>query len=693
MQSWGKRLASQTAIIIVGAIVAVAMILVLYSMMTNASPGSPSSMPRGAPAADQKARRSDKVQLSSEQRRLYKHAMLLSQQSNFKGAAQLLESIGMYREAVSLLEKNNLPKDAAAILMRLRRPNRAAFIFEKAQMWREAMECYAMAQMDGDYARCAKESGDLLVAAEFFLKAGRYDEAAECYAEKSDHQSAARIFLKLGNKNRAIESYQSLVDNADNLANLNFQEDELELIIEYLKEGNTDSRLAGVLVAKNRLSTVIIHHVKNNNIKPAQEIYLRSATDMGPTLIGHDGFNETESQALAQLFLKVSSFDYAGMVYERLREYFNAGNAFRNAEDYERAAINYERADRKDLAVEMRITLAETGGPRKKRPSTASSSGKQSESPFTLIEEPEVPARASHPNLPPPPSIQTPKFTEPTPPLVQNDDDNPPLAISYEEDDLEPSERTVIVPTPDPIPPQVQETPSQNTFPTPPLQEGTKSGEENIFAVIATNQETSPTEEKTKPEEERAIEPIPEALKEAGINTAAAQQQQQENLFQSFTAPNTNTTSKYSHPPAFRAAKFFEDLDNEQIELIWELGYSKTYKKGDVVVDFNDEPKGVYFILTGEVSANRIVDGNEEEIDRMSAPSTIGEFWLLVDIPTQVKFISINQTLIHIIPREPFNSLLDKQGNIARKLYKRFTQRLIRKLLNNDNNKENKKAS
>ena len=660
----------QTAILIVGGLIAVAVILVLYSLMANpstqkSSSQSPSSFRKAS--KEQKARSSDKVQLSREQRRLYKHSVTLGQQGNFKGAAQLLESIGMYREAVSLLEKHKLPKEAAAILMRLSRPNRAAFIYEKAQMWREAMECYAMAQMDGDYARCAREKGDIQVAAEFFLKAGRYDEAAECYAEKSDHQSAARLYLKLGNKNRAIESYQSLVDNSDTIANLSFTNEEIELIADFLKEGHTDSRLVGILVAQNRLAPVIIQLIKDNNIKLAQDIYLRGTTDIGPALIAHNGFNSTESIALAQLFLKVSNFEYAGMVFERMKDYFNAGNAFRNAEDYERAAINYERANRKDLAVEMRITLAETGGPRKRSPATAVLNSKGDENPFTLADDFSEPVQPVDAQLPPLPSIM-PAQPDRAPPSIESDDDNPPLTISYEDDDNDEVERTVIVRAPEPIP----ELPPEAIFRSSESLPTNEAVEIDIAepAMMATEESSSP-----------------------GLNTAVAQLQKQENLFHSFVAPSTNTTSKYSHPPAFRAAKFFEDLDNDQIELIWELGYSKTYKKGDVVVDFNDEPKGVYFILNGEISANRMMAGTEEEIDRMSAPSTIGEFWLLVDIPTQVKFISINQSLIHIIPREPFNSLLDKQGNIARKLYKRFTQRLIRKLLNTDNQSENKKAS
>ena len=106
---------------------------------------------------------------------------------------------------------------------------------------------------------------------------------------------------------------------------------------------------------------------------------------------------------------------------------------------------------------------------------------------------------------------------------------------------------------------------------------------------------------------------------------------------------------------------------------------------------YNDEPKGVYVIVQGSVSCYRVVNGKESYVDQMGESESFGELWLLADQPTAVRFVAAKNTRIRVVGRDTFNDLLDKDGLMARKLYKRFTMRLLKRLLKPQNT--NAKAS
>ena len=72
---------------------------------------------------------------------------------------------------------------------------------------------------------------------------------------------------------------------------------------------------------------------------------------------------------------------------------------------------------------------------------------------------------------------------------------------------------------------------------------------------------------------------------------------------------------------------------------------------------------------------------------------SFGELWLLMEQPTNVRFVSSEESQLLTIKRADFNELLDKNGAIARLLYKRFTSKLLKKLVTDDNHEENTIAS
>jgi hypothetical protein len=152
-----------------------------------------------------------------------------------------------------------------------------------------------------------------------------------------------------------------------------------------------------------------------------------------------------------------------------------------------------------------------------------------------------------------------------------------------------------------------------------------------------------------------------------------------------------NLEFKHLNWNAFSNADFLRDLTSDQIELLKAIARPYTYKENELILEYGQEPLGVYFILSGEV---HIYKNNEASAyDSIGQSETFGELWLLMDQPSNVQFVSHKESQVLTIKRADFNNLLDENGSIARLLYKRFTSKLLEKLIRIDNHKEKNMAS
>ncbi len=145
---------------------------------------------------------------------------------------------------------------------------------------------------------------------------------------------------------------------------------------------------------------------------------------------------------------------------------------------------------------------------------------------------------------------------------------------------------------------------------------------------------------------------------------------------------------------AFLQAEFLVDLSTPEQELLQDICKAREYPKGSVILEFDHEPIGIYFLLRGTISVwKRDGSGNEFEADKLEESDTFGELWLLMDQPSRVKFVAQSTVQVGWIKRADFEMLMDKNGAIARKLYKRYALRLVTKLVNDRNQKTNRVAS
>ncbi|MCX6126585.1 MAG: cyclic nucleotide-binding domain-containing protein, partial [Proteobacteria bacterium] len=132
----------------------------------------------------------------------------------------------------------------------------------------------------------------------------------------------------------------------------------------------------------------------------------------------------------------------------------------------------------------------------------------------------------------------------------------------------------------------------------------------------------------------------------------------------------------------FHKSALFEHLNFQQRSQIWDLGTIVSVKPGDIVVDWSDEPPGLFFILEGEMNCTLKSLFNEIPLETIGPGETFGEICLLTEHPANVRFNCLHAARLLVIKRVGFLEILDNDGTIARKVYKHYTHRLLAKLLN-----------
>lgn len=545
-------------------------------------------------------RRTDARSLTGPEKRMLSRAKALHAEGKVQASARIYEQLNMQREAIQALEDAGMIHEAAKILIRMGKQNRAGVIYARHGMWMDAAAAFKTAQMPVEVAKCAREAGQHALAGEFFEKASRNEDAAESWERAGDTLRSGRLFLAVGNKQRALPLLGRFLSTVEGAAE-RLNDGEVDLICEHLTEGHNEPGFIDLIARKDRIADVVGALVAKGNASLAKDVFARSNSDIGPKLMAAVSYRDRSAENLAQLFLTVDHFGYAGMVFERMGSFERAGAAFEQADDLERAIYCYERAHMDDKVRPLQERQRRGGGGGGNAP--ARKIGQNAG--FALADLP---------------SETIPKgFAD------------------------APGDSTAVI----------------DTRPVPPPPSFSLSADSGAAA----EPRALPHEEKPDP----AIAP----------NATA------DDTRPSVPPPPPIITRLSDDPghPAFHRAKFLSDLDREQRTALWAIGHTYSFAEGEVVLTYDDEPKGVYIITNGTVACYRDVGGRETYVDQMGASETFGELWLLADQPTAVRFVAQAAAEIRVIGRDAFNELMDKDGTLARKVYKRFTMRLLKRLL------------
>lgn len=591
-------------------------------------------------------RKSDSIVLSSMEKKLLKEAHSLLKLGKVTAAARLFEQIGLHREAIQTLEDHGLIHEAAKILMRMGRHNRAGVVYARHGLWDFAAQSFKMANMPLEVAKCAKESGDIKTAAEYFELAERFEEAADSLYQLGELKKSGNLYIRSGAKEKAFTIFNQ-IGLQKNLSLYEFSSDETKFVIDTItqREIYTTKNVDGLIEIVTHLNTskqVVQNLVLQGGYQVAIILIKKCQFDIGIQLISEINYQSEQPVKFAQFFMEANLFQNAGIIYEKMSEFSRAGECFEKAQDFSRAIYCYERAGIHEKSQRLK-SLLKTNPPQKQSHKSNSIEAK-----FALSDGPDssilhTPALGKHEDST---EILNISATQPPKPTSVHPDYKTPnnSASRLADFNLTPVSPPSILDSP------IEESQSRVRFPLPIPDESS-----------AHNRGPLP--------------PIPESPSELNSLPPSA-------------APDTIHLKK-----VFGSIKFFTDLDAEQIDALWNLSVSQEFTPNSKILTYQDEPLGIYVILKGNVDCFRMTHGQESFLDQMIPGESFGELWLLTDTPSTVSFVASNHVTVRIIYRVTFNGFLDSDGTVARKLYKRFTTRLLKRLLNNSNQKEKKAAS
>ncbi len=215
---------------------------------------------------------------------------------------------------------------------------------------------------------------------------------------------------------------------------------------------------------------------------------------------------------------------------------------------------------------------------------------------------------------------------------------------------------------------------------------------ESVSSTMAFRENEMP-----QPDESKKIKPISVKRKPVDAGFFTLEGVAQDSAETPLVSLSGSNSSENGDRMALHKCPTFLDLTYEQKEKIWALCTIENVPQDSIIVDWKDEPAGLYLVLEGSVvghleKPNKITFSSEIE-QPFSAGMVFGELWLLVEHPARIRFVASVKSRLIFIERSRFNDLLEQDGSIARKVYKYFTHRLLSKILNPLNSQEIKQAS
>ena len=109
---------------------------------------------------------------------------------------------------------------------------------------------------------------------------------------------------------------------------------------------------------------------------------------------------------------------------------------------------------------------------------------------------------------------------------------------------------------------------------------------------------------------------------------------------------------------------------------IWNIGETLNFSKGDTILSAKEKAKGIYVVLSGSVAMSM----NDKPPVTFKGGDYFGEFGSLADVVYHHTYSTLEVCTICLIKTDELEDLMEEDGSIARKVYRIFTQELIKRL-------------
>lgn len=129
---------------------------------------------------------------------------------------------------------------------------------------------------------------------------------------------------------------------------------------------------------------------------------------------------------------------------------------------------------------------------------------------------------------------------------------------------------------------------------------------------------------------------------------------------------------KSSTVEMFRNVPLFRGLEDAELKAIANLSKEKSFREGEAIVKEGEAGLGFYVIAGGQAEVRR----KNKTVAKLGRGSFFGEMALFDDQPRSADVVATEPTNCFVILRWNFWSLVSKNKNVARGLFREMARRL-----------------
>ncbi len=132
-----------------------------------------------------------------------------------------------------------------------------------------------------------------------------------------------------------------------------------------------------------------------------------------------------------------------------------------------------------------------------------------------------------------------------------------------------------------------------------------------------------------------------------------------------------------THLDFLRNVSLFESLDQQELEALSDVTFTRTFSKDNVIILAEEEGDTLFILKKGQVKVSIVSEGGREVILSLLGPGSVfGELSLLDGKPRSANVVAIEETDLLMLRRADFLQLIYKTPQIATALLAELATRM-----------------
>lgn len=127
--------------------------------------------------------------------------------------------------------------------------------------------------------------------------------------------------------------------------------------------------------------------------------------------------------------------------------------------------------------------------------------------------------------------------------------------------------------------------------------------------------------------------------------------------------------------------EIFSDLDGAEIDIVSQFLKKERYNRGEIIFKEGSERKNLYIVIKGNIELSQLNSGSSNKIlTYFKEGSFFGEISLIDDTPHSTNALVYEDSLILVLTKDAFNSILLQYNNIAAKILVKIARVITRRI-------------